>query len=480
MKLFVFCSLTILLILFSMGQAVAQESNKCRVSVKGGKYRGTNIASIRNDPDVYAGFLLVRPKDVNREFMIALASRLKQEYCHAKKVNVFIFDQKKYANWNSIKDFISSGGKTILMRGAYGFDRESGKDLLEFSTKLGNPTTEIQIDLSEIKDSRNSSNAEAPKNLAADILKPREAVRSSFIFFLNVNEGFAACYKDSLCKTTDGGRSWQIVRDDLANFSFVFVDSKNGWGNSHENSVNQLLMRTHDGGITWRSVADLGSSIQSIAIYDKGIAIASTFQNGIFRSRTDSDNWTPIDINLIGDEDRDLSGDQSELDTGLKEVAFCTEDELIGFGGGIWRSLDHGENWKTELPVWKSTILTDLSIRDRDVYLVGSGDEMLVSKNSMKWLKVKLPTENYEKDKDWLSYNTVFFLSSKIGWVFRDDGSLFQTTDEAKSWDDIYKTEDQFRKIHFISESDGFSVTINGDLLQTKDAGKNWSDIDKN
>lgn len=38
------------------------------------------------------------------------------------------------------------------MRGAYGFDRESGKDILEFSTKLGNPTTEIQIDLSKIND----------------------------------------------------------------------------------------------------------------------------------------------------------------------------------------------------------------------------------------------------------------------------------------------------------------------------------------
>ncbi len=150
MKLLGFCGLCGL-ILLNISQGMAQESNKCKVSVKSGKYRGAHIAAIRDDPHVYTGLLLVRPKDINRDFMIALASRLKQEYCHAKRIHVFIFDEKKYANVNSIIDFASSSGKTILMRGAYGYDRESGKDVIEFSTKLGNPTTEIQIDLSKVE-----------------------------------------------------------------------------------------------------------------------------------------------------------------------------------------------------------------------------------------------------------------------------------------------------------------------------------------
>ncbi|MFN0140735.1 MAG: hypothetical protein ACKVQW_11710 [Pyrinomonadaceae bacterium] len=132
-------------------QSMAQtkDPKKCNAAMKDGKYTWAGIAPQLKSPDSYFGYVLIKPKDVNRDYMVKLAKRLKAEYCQAEKFQVVIFDNKKYANSDSMRDYTLSKGKTILMRGFYSFDRSSGKDILEFSTKFGHPTTEVQIDLSK-------------------------------------------------------------------------------------------------------------------------------------------------------------------------------------------------------------------------------------------------------------------------------------------------------------------------------------------
>ena len=58
-----------------------------------------------------------------------------------------IFESKKDASLSLLSGYIS--GKPIIARGYFSFDRKKGVKLVEFSTKKGNPTREIQIDLSE-------------------------------------------------------------------------------------------------------------------------------------------------------------------------------------------------------------------------------------------------------------------------------------------------------------------------------------------
>ena len=129
--------------------AQTKTEKKCKSEISGGKYKWSGIAPLLKEPDYLFGYILVKPKEVERNFMIQFAKRLKSEYCNAEKFQVIIFDDRKYAIPSSMQDYISSKGKIILMRGFYSFDRATGKDILEFSTKLGNPTTEIQIDLSK-------------------------------------------------------------------------------------------------------------------------------------------------------------------------------------------------------------------------------------------------------------------------------------------------------------------------------------------
>lgn len=126
-----------------------QMHEDCKLKVEGGKYKWKGVAPSLDDPTSISGFILIRPKEVNKEFLIKLARRLKKEHCSANYFIVSIFDTGKYANPLSSLDYLNSGGKTILMRGYYSFDRTKGTELLEFSNKLGNPTTENYFDLTK-------------------------------------------------------------------------------------------------------------------------------------------------------------------------------------------------------------------------------------------------------------------------------------------------------------------------------------------
>ncbi len=118
-------------------------------AVDGGTYKWAAIDPLLRDPNSYFGFVLVRPQNVKRDFLVKLATRLKSDYCKAEKLQVVIVDKRRYANSTSLTDYADSRGRIVLMRGFYSFDRVSGRDLLEFSSRFGNPTTENQIDLSK-------------------------------------------------------------------------------------------------------------------------------------------------------------------------------------------------------------------------------------------------------------------------------------------------------------------------------------------
>jgi hypothetical protein len=141
LAIFLFCGAT--------GKAQNKIEKVCKSVVSGGKYKWVSISPLLKEPDNVFGYVLVKPKQINRGFMMRLAERLKSEYCDARKFQVIIFDDRKYANGNSMQDYVRSQGKIILMRGFYTFDRSAGLDRIEFSSKRGNPTTETQIDMSD-------------------------------------------------------------------------------------------------------------------------------------------------------------------------------------------------------------------------------------------------------------------------------------------------------------------------------------------
>lgn len=133
-------------------QSKAQSVNdNCKYNVDGGEYKLLwKSRTIRGENRLLL-HILVKPKNVKRDYLIQLTKRVKSEYCNERKILVVIFDDRKMAEKFHRTDYFLSKNK-IIERGYYQIDKEKGEELLEFSTKRGNPTTDVKIDLSEISD----------------------------------------------------------------------------------------------------------------------------------------------------------------------------------------------------------------------------------------------------------------------------------------------------------------------------------------
>lgn len=144
-RLIIVFFLSIYLSFYSSAQVV---NESCKYKGNEGKYKLLWQARTIRGENTLLLHILIKPKNVNRDFLILLAKRIRSEYCNEKNVYVVIFDDRKLASDFHRTDYFLSKDK-IIERGHYKLDRENGVELLEFSTKRGNPTTEIKVDLSD-------------------------------------------------------------------------------------------------------------------------------------------------------------------------------------------------------------------------------------------------------------------------------------------------------------------------------------------
>ncbi len=128
--------------LVAISFAQNDEVKKCKTDIKGGNYKVVFSGKSLKSPNTLSLFIVVKPKNITSEYLYKLAKRLKSEYCYEEKLIVSIFDNKKYANIDSLK--VKKGDKNYL-RGSYSFDNSSKKEYLSFSSKLGNPADEIKL-----------------------------------------------------------------------------------------------------------------------------------------------------------------------------------------------------------------------------------------------------------------------------------------------------------------------------------------------
>jgi hypothetical protein len=146
---------TLLILTFTMlglvnsGVAQKGETRKCETTVKGGKYK-VNSSSPSSGKRGLMLSIVVKPKNFNREYMLQVAQRIKSEYCSEKEIIAVIFDDRKLDNLGALPgDFPEPKDIEKVRRGYYSLDKAKSEEGIEFSTKRGNPTTEVEIDLTK-------------------------------------------------------------------------------------------------------------------------------------------------------------------------------------------------------------------------------------------------------------------------------------------------------------------------------------------
>jgi photosystem II stability/assembly factor-like uncharacterized protein len=207
------------------------------------------------------------------------------------------------------------------------------------------------------------------------------------IYFRNDENGYLVA-GTKMFITKDGGRSWKETKiyrpEDFPRatpefLSIRFADKKRGLAigsllNSKEEVIDSLVMRTDDGGETWRRVPvpsrkelfhlDFNGSSRAWIVGDEGL-IMTTSDSGAAWQMQQSGTALPLyNVDFRDDNEGYAVGkagtilrtenggnDWIKVNSGYKEtfmrVDFADDKNgwIVGYGGAILRSSDRGKTW---------------------------------------------------------------------------------------------------------------------------------------
>jgi photosystem II stability/assembly factor-like uncharacterized protein len=210
------------------------------------------------------------------------------------------------------------------------------------------------------------------------------------IYFRNDDNGYIVAGR-KMFVTRDGGRSWQEIRiyrtgefgaGNPEFLSIRFSDKKRGYvvgsvlrrSGGDDIVVDSLLMRTEDGGETWRRIPlptktelfhlDFNGNSNGWIVGDQGVILASTDEGLTWRLQKSGASRALFNVDFRDDNDGYAVGGGGVIlrtenggrtwekvstsfpDT-LKRVDFADDKNgwIVGYGGNILRSNDRGKTW---------------------------------------------------------------------------------------------------------------------------------------
>lgn len=249
------------------------------------------------------------------------------------------------------------------------------------------------------------------------------------VFFVDQHRGWAVGSRGTLLATGDGGKTWQaksqptldVIRD------IYFHDPLNGWivceRNVYELKANDeprsYLMKTFDGGETWKRVTVRGAD---------GVILRAIFGS-------DGRGW------------------------------------VFGEGGSIFTTQDDGASWaKMQVPT-RYLLLGGTFIDDRNGWLVGAGSTLLqTSDGGETWHHGRLQQDAKVR------FNSTSFVNARSGWAVGGGGAIYRTTNGGASWQALNSgvTSDLF-DVKFLDLSEGWAVGADGVVLHTTSGGLRWT-----
>lgn len=242
------------------------------------------------------------------------------------------------------------------------------------------------------------------------------------IYFRNEDNGYLVAGRKMFI-TRDAGRTWQEIRIYRSGefgaaqpdfLSIRFSDKKRGYVigslfkrfGDDEIVVDSLLMRTEDGGDTWKRISlptktelfhlDFDGNQRGWIVGDEGVILAST-DEGI--------TWI-------------------KQDSGTKATLFnvdfrdSKEGYVVGAAGIILRTANGGASWEKVETNFKTTFLRVDFADDKNGWVVGKGGNILRSSDKGKtWTRQEINTREH-------LYG--LYMDKKYGWAVGEKGLILK------------------------------------------------------
>ena len=311
------------------------------------------------------------------------------------------------------------------------------------------------------------------------------------IFFLDDKHGWVAIWskKNSfLLITVDGGRSWTKVGTETPFRIVSFIDSENGWalgqGPRNNKGPEYQLLRTQDGGNTWRVVSVPISSSVNDPVYVMDFRFVDQLRGWILASGSLGSSVI-LDTNDGGSSVKELYLTHTYMLLGL----FAGQDgHLWAYGHDVLlHSADYGWTWRSQIRP-ENTPGGRRIMRFTSAFVFGDGHGWVVGGGPKPvMLKTKDFGRNWdmglELDVQGGTLENVFFVDPRHGCAVGSTTYLVCTRDGGKTWESMAslpsakkKQSGVFRRVVMLPSGRGWVLREGGYLYETRDFGRSWQE----
>ena len=218
-----------------------------------------------------------------------------------------------------------------------------------------------------------------------------------------------------------------------------------------------------DGGLTWRSILPLGSSVQFDDIHGIGDNAAAVGDNLLFVSTDGGETWTPADIPSTED---------------LEMVAFASQNIAVcqARDGTLFRTTNGGANWSTVGTANLPANVIDIEFASSTTGVAVSSFEWYRTVDGgQSWTEIPRAAANASSPAG-APVIGLSFVTNTFGIIMSAAGQTVETTNAGESWGNL--TAIPFNtpaaSMVAVSETNWVAVGRSGFLAQTFNAGQNW------
>jgi photosystem II stability/assembly factor-like uncharacterized protein len=327
--------------------------------------------------------------------------------------------------------------------------------------------------------------------------------------FIDTNKGWACGLRGTILSTVDGGSSWKQMKFPGTYLRDIsFRDSLNGWLAA---AYTDKLFFTHDGGLSWDSVATGNSDGYTQVKFlnaDYGWAV-STF-GPMFLTRDGGASWQAVQTgawypnrlciidslngflcdgkaNLFTTKDGGLTWTKKQFpEVGAMDMFFLDKDTGWVAGlkynpagtvseGRVGRTTNGGKTF-TYYSVAGTKAIYTLSFADsRNGWAVDNcGIIFLTDDGGISWAKQSQSISNQH-------HMGVFSLKgTHKAWCVGYSGTILKTEDDGKSWSiQQSNTTQHLMSVYFTDENHGIAVGCASPILKTNDGGEHWDTVSR-
>ncbi|MGE5435821.1 MAG: T9SS type A sorting domain-containing protein [Syntrophothermus sp.] len=311
------------------------------------------------------------------------------------------------------------------------------------------------------------------------------------IYFLNTNIGWITNYNyydnfSNIYKTTDGGKSWnqQDYNVDWFN-TMMFVNDNIGYMSGIRNTnedfwKNRKLLKTTDKGRTWEVIND-SAKVTQFHFLDEYFAYAIGYS---------INNNIDIEFKLVKTTDggitwsliKELSANTISMWADGKNKISVVDGDLANQKGGISRTTDEGLTWNRidyVNPINSICYIDSekgfAAYNGNPHYMNEPGGIFKTTNSGNVW--------NFE-DTTFKSVQRIFFTDSITGFAiyfysYPEGNSLFKTEDKGITWFSLYSytPQDSIDKFYFVDNYNGFAIKKNLTTYRTTDGGYTWDQV---